>query len=73
MIDSFFWILEADEGDVMELVVVVIALAVFMIILAFLLGFMISRGEESVSEHAAYLRGVKDGKRLKEEEMRKSR
>lgn len=45
----------------MELIVIVIALAVLIVILAFILGFMVSRGEESVSEHAAWLRGFKAG------------
>lgn len=45
----------------MELIVIVIALAILIVILAFILGFMVSRGEESVSEHAAWLRGFKAG------------
>lgn len=50
------------------MVVVVIALAIMCVILAFLLGFMVSRGEESVAEHAAYLRGIRDERRRKERE-----
>lgn len=45
------------------MVVVLIVIAVLCVILAFLLGVLVAAGEESVSEHHAYLRGFRDGLR----------
>lgn len=55
----------------MELTLVVIVIAALCVVLAFLLGFMVSRGEESVAEHAAYLKGVRDERKRAEREKEK--
>lgn len=56
------------EGD-MKIIVAIIILAIMCVVLAYLLGVMVSAGTESVMEHSAFLRGMQAGYKKKEREI----